>query len=158
LALTGFVEAKSKCTPVCGDGTQTPGEACDNGDDNDDTAYGGCTKLCRRGPRCGDGKQQKPEEECDDGANLTPYSPDQKGCAPGCKLPSSCGDGVVDGLFGEECDDGKNVGGYGGCMPDCTLGPRCGDGMIDDEHENCDDGNARSGDGCSAKCSKEAPR
>ncbi len=158
LALTGFVDAKSKCTAVCGDGVQTPGEACDDGTKNNDTSYGGCTKLCKRGPRCGDGKQQMPEEACDDGANVTPYSVDGKGCAPGCKLPSKCGDASVDGLFGEECDDGKNVGGYAGCMPNCTLGPRCGDGNIDKPQENCDDGNALSGDGCSAQCAKEAPK
>jgi cysteine-rich repeat protein len=157
LALTGFVDVKSKCTPVCGDGTQTPGEACDDGDDNDDTAYGGCTKLCKRGPRCGDGKLQEAEEACDDGNNRTPYSADGKGCAPGCKLPTFCGDALVDSLFGEECDDGKNDGAYGGCEADCTLAPRCGDGVIDSE-EDCDDGNAVSGDGCSAKCSKESPK
>jgi fibro-slime domain-containing protein len=158
LALTGFVDVKSKCTAVCGDGTQTPGEACDDGKDNDDSAYGGCTKLCKRGPRCGDGKLQEPQEACDDGHNLTPYSPDQKGCAPGCQLPAWCGDAQVDSLFGEACDDGKNEGTYGGCEADCTLAPRCGDNVIDDPQETCDDGNAVSGDGCSAKCSKEAPK
>jgi fibro-slime domain-containing protein len=158
LALTGFVEVKSKCTPVCGDGTQTPGEACDDGEDNDDSAYGGCTNLCKRGPRCGDGKLQKPQEACDDGRNLTPYSIDREGCAPGCQLPAWCGDEQVDSLFGEACDDGKNDGAYGGCEADCTLAPRCGDNVVDDPQEECDDGNAVSGDGCSAKCAEEAPR
>jgi fibro-slime domain-containing protein len=158
LALTGFVSAKSKCAPVCGDGTQTPGEACDDGKNNDDTKYGSCSTTCKRGPHCGDAMLQTPDEECDDGKNLTPYSPTKKGCAPGCKLPSYCGDGKLDGLFGEECDDGKNTGGYAGCDPDCTLGPRCGDGKVDDPDENCDDGNAVGGDGCSAKCIKEMPK
>lgn len=158
LALTGFVDAKSKCTPVCGDGTQTPGEACDDGDDNDDSAYGGCTKLCKRGPRCGDGKLQEAEEACDDSSNRTPYSADGKGCAPGCKLPAFCGDALVDSLFGEECDDGENDGAYGGCEADCTLAPRCGDDVIDTPEETCDDGNSVSGDGCSAKCSIESPK
>jgi fibro-slime domain-containing protein len=158
LALTGFVSAKSKCEPVCGDGTQTPGEACDDGDDNDDEAYGGCTTHCTRGPHCGDGKRQKPDEECDDGRNLTPYSADGEGCAPGCKLPASCGDGRVDSVFGEACDDGKNTGEYGGCNADCTLGPRCGDHVLDEAEEECDDGNAVSGDGCTAKCIQEMPK
>jgi fibro-slime domain-containing protein len=157
LALTGFVSAKSKCTPVCGDGTQTPGESCDDGKLNDDAKYGGCTTKCKRGPRCGDGVQQT-EEACDDGKNLTPYSPTKQGCAPGCKLPSFCGDAKLDSLFGEACDDGTNAGGYGGCNPDCTLGPRCGDGNTDEPSENCDDGNSVSGDGCSAKCIKEMPK
>jgi fibro-slime domain-containing protein len=158
LSLTGFVSSKSKCVPVCGDGTQTPGESCDDGAMNSDTAYGGCTTACKRGPRCGDGVQQTPQEECDDGQNLTPYSPTKQGCAPGCKLPNFCGDGKLDSLFGEACDDGANAGGYGGCNPDCTLGPRCGDGNVDEPTENCDDGNAVSGDGCSAKCIKEMPK
>jgi len=157
LALTGFVSAKSKCLAVCGDGTQTPGESCDDGAMNDDAAYGGCTTKCKRGPRCGDGTQQA-EEACDDGKNLTPYSPTKQGCAPGCKVPNFCGDGKLDSLFGEACDDGTNAGGYGGCNPDCTLGPRCGDGNTDEPTENCDDGNAVSGDGCSAKCVKEMPK
>lgn len=159
LALTGFVSAKSKCTPVCGDGTQTPGESCDDGTMNNDTAYGGCTKMCKRGPRCGDGTKQAEKEECDDGQNLTPYSAVKgQGCAPGCKAPSYCGDGKLDSLFGEKCDDGTNAGGYGGCNPDCTLGPRCGDGKVESGVEGCDDGNTVSGDGCSAKCLKEMPK
>jgi cysteine-rich repeat protein len=158
LALTGFVEAKSKCRAVCGDGTQTPGEACDDGEANQDDAYGGCTSLCRRGPRCGDGKLQAAKEACDDGANITPYSTDGEGCAPGCELPASCGDAQVDSLFGEACDDGVNAGGYAGCEPDCTLGPRCGDGNVDEPRETCDDGNTVSGDGCSALCAIEAPK
>ena len=101
------MSAKTKCKEVCGDGTQTPGEQCDDGEDNDDEAYGGCTADCRRGPRCGDGKRQKDHEDCDDGRNLTSYSTDGKGCAPGCKTPGSCGDSEVDSLFGEECDEGK---------------------------------------------------
>ena len=156
--MTGFVSAKSKCKPVCGDGTQTPGEACDDGPANGDTAYGGCTAQCKRGPRCGDSLVQAPQEACDDGANVTPYSPTKQGCAPGCQLPSYCGDAKLDGLFGEQCDDGTNAGGYAGCNADCTLGPRCGDGATQAPEENCDDGNAVSGDGCSAKCVKELPK
>ena len=38
------------------------------------------------------------------------------------------------------------------CRLDCTI-PRCGDG-IHDGGEVCDDGNTRSGDGCSADCSR----
>ena len=38
------------------------------------------------------------------------------------------------------------------CRPDCRL-PRCGDGFVDGG-ERCDDGNARSGDGCAADCQR----
>ena len=51
-----------------------------------------------------------------------------------------CGDGTKNG--GEICDDGINVGRYGGCMPGCMMfAPRCGD-MLSDESagEECDDG------------------
>jgi fibro-slime domain-containing protein len=50
----------------------------------------------------------------------------------------TCGDGIVS--IGEECDDGKNTGGYGQCGPGCKLGPYCGDGIVQPEFEDCDDG------------------
>jgi fibro-slime domain-containing protein len=159
LALTGFVTQKSECTPVCGDGTQTIEEDCDNGDENDNDAYGGCTTNCKRGPYCGDKVLQVDDEECDDGVNLTSYSLDgSAGCAPGCKLSPFCGDANIDSLFGEQCDDGVNAGGYGGCATDCTLGPRCGDGEKQIGEEQCDDGNLVSGDGCSSICESDIPR
>jgi fibro-slime domain-containing protein len=158
LSLTGFVGSKSTCGPVCGDGTQTFDEDCDNGDDNDDLAYGGCTTTCTRGPSCGDGILQAANEECDDGTNLTPYSSGSAGCAPGCKLGAYCGDAQVDSLFGEQCDDGVNAGGYNGCTSQCLLGPRCGDGELLKGTEQCDDGNLVTGDGCSSVCELEAPK
>jgi fibro-slime domain-containing protein len=158
LALTGFVSEKSVCREVCGNGVQTPSESCDDGPANADGAYGGCTTQCRRGPHCGDGTVQSPQEACDDGTNLTTYATSaQPGCAPGCQLGAFCGDSRIDSLFGEECDDGTNAGGYEGCDPDCTLGPRCGDRILQTPQEGCDDGNQVSGDGCSANCMPETP-
>ncbi len=49
-----------------------------------------------------------------------------------------CGDGILG--IGEECDDGKNVGGYGVCAPGCKLGEYCGDGVVQPDYEDCDDG------------------
>jgi fibro-slime domain-containing protein len=60
-----------------------------------------------------------------------------------------CGDGIV--TLGEECDDGKNDGGYEECTAGCVLGPRCGDG-ITQAGEDCDDGNRRDGDSCGSSC------
>ena len=60
-----------------------------------------------------------------------------------------CGDGIVS--LGEECDDGRNDGGYGECEPGCKLGPRCGDGAVQ-PGEDCDDGNRSDGDGCGSAC------
>jgi fibro-slime domain-containing protein len=60
-----------------------------------------------------------------------------------------CGDGIVS--LGEQCDDGKNDGGYGECEPGCKVGPRCGDGSVQ-PGEDCDDGNRADGDGCGSAC------
>ena len=151
LTLSGFTNTTSSCKSVCGDGIKTPDEACDDG--KNDGSYGSCTSDCKQGPSCGDGLLQSPPEECDDGVNLSPYG----GCAPGCKKGGFCGDAVVDSLFGEACDDGTNDGGYGECDIGCKLGPRCGDGIKQAPQEECDDGNKKSGDGCSASCKTEGP-
>jgi cysteine-rich repeat protein len=57
----------------------------------------------------------------------------------------------------EVCDDGVNDGSYGHCTPDCLWGSYCGDGELDPPYEECDDGNAQNGDGCSAGCVAELP-
>jgi fibro-slime domain-containing protein len=49
-----------------------------------------------------------------------------------------CGDAIIG--IGEECDDGKNAGGYGVCGPGCKLGEYCGDGIVQTDYEDCDDG------------------
>ena len=122
-------------------------------------SYNGCTSDCKRGPSCGDGMLQAANETCDDGQNLTIYSTTgAAGCAPGCVPSGFCGDGKLDGVFGEQCDLGKdmNTGAYNGCTPQCGLGPRCGDGITQkDSGEQCDDGNTRSGDGCTYDCKSE---
>jgi fibro-slime domain-containing protein len=58
-----------------------------------------------------------------------------------------CGDAIVS--MGEECDDGKNDGGYGECDAGCKLGPHCGDGVMQ-ENEDCDDGPRNAETGCGA--------
>jgi cysteine-rich repeat protein len=110
----------------------------------DSGAYGSCTKTCKLGPHCGDKNTDVPPEECDDGVNLTSYTKTQSTtCGPSCKKPSYCGDAVVQGTFGEACDNGTamNTGGYGKCTSDCVLGPRCGDGVPQmASGEACDNG------------------
>jgi fibro-slime domain-containing protein len=157
LTLAGFVSAKSECTTDCGDSIVAGDEECDDG--VNDGSYGSCTLDCKRGPFCGDAIKQDPPEVCDVGANLVSYSNDGEGCAPGCAKPGACGDGVVDGLFEEQCDDGDdNADGYGECQTDCTLGARCGDETVQaNEDEQCDDGNLVKNDGCDDKCQLEAP-
>jgi fibro-slime domain-containing protein len=60
-----------------------------------------------------------------------------------------CGDSIVSA--GEECDDGKNDGGYGECAAGCKLGESCGDGLKQG-NEDCDDGNTFDGDACPSSC------
>ena len=84
---------------------------------------------------------------------------------------TTCGNGALD--EGEECDDGNRVG-ADGCTAACkVLGTKwrceqdaesglsncfkhCGDGKFQPEFgEECDDGNVKGGDGCSATCKKQ---
>lgn len=70
------------------------------------------------------------------------------------QLPSFCGNARIDS--GEICDEGAENSDRPNalCRPDCTPG-RCGDDIIDTPLEQCDDGDVRSGDGCSATCLPE---
>jgi fibro-slime domain-containing protein len=120
LTVGQFNRTHTVCTPRCGDGIINGTETCDNGPENSDTAYGGCTTECTPGPYCGDGKVAVDfGEECDDGVNLSKYG-STTGCGPGCKIPHYCGDGMVDSLSGEQCDNGPDNGVLGGtCTIDC---------------------------------------
>jgi fibro-slime domain-containing protein len=153
LTLANFLAGRSQCGPTCGDGTIAGTEECDDGPDNSDTRYGGCTTLCRFGPFCGDGEVNG-EEECDDGRNTT-VGYNVSGCGPGCKLPPRCGDGVQQ--IGEECDAGasnKDAQCGGGCSAKCQLNPSCGDAQVDAAcGEECDDGLNTGGYGfCATSC------
>ncbi len=63
---------ETSTSPVCGDGTVDPGEACDDGPDNGDDRS--CTSTCEVNV-CGDGLVG-PDESCDD--------PDPDLCTPEC--------------------------------------------------------------------------
>jgi fibro-slime domain-containing protein len=153
LTLSNFSGTKSTCSPKCGDGIVTAGEACDLGTAMNTGAYGTCNANCTLAPNCGDAIVNG-GEQCDNGVNLTPYGGTTKQCAPGCVIAPYCGDGHVDGAHDEQCDDGANNGkGYGFCTSGCKLGPRCGDGIITDS-ETCDDGanNGNSTSKCGMNC------
>ena len=141
----------------------------------------GCEADVNTVQSCGDGFVD-PGEECDlenlDGescAGLGYY--DLLGtlrCAPDCRFDVSacggrCGDGIVDDLEGEQCEEGVLIGancqslGYEGgqlaCAEDCTFDiggctTRCGNGVIE-PGEACDDGNGSDGDGCDMTCEPE---
>jgi fibro-slime domain-containing protein len=178
----GYCTTECKFGPRCGDGVlqEDENEDCDDGEDNDDNAYGACTTACKFGPYCGDAKVTNPPETCDVGKNDGTYGGCFADCTPAakcgdgvvqvaygeqcevgvdgatattckdCKLGANCGNKFVDP--GEQCDDGKNDGGYGECAPGCKLGARCGDGVKNGD-EQCDDGENKGGYGkCSPGC------
>jgi fibro-slime domain-containing protein len=165
LTMGGFKTERSQCGPTCGDGVKTLMEECDDGTNNNDTAYGGCKTDCTFGPFCGDGIVNG-DEVCDDGTNTTTdYGAQLPQCAPGCVAPPRCGDGNIDEV--EECDDGdgNNVDGTnGGCSSTCMLNPKCGDYIVNEAAgEECDYGDENeppdsvSYGGCTTEC-KLGPR
>lgn len=141
----------------CGNGFLDPGEECDAGSDNSDTAPDACRRDCRLA-HCGDGAIDT-GEACDDGAE----NGDDRPCTSTCH-DATCGDGLVcsaatcrsgpaDGP--EQCDDANTV--PGDVCGTEAGGPcaraNCGNGAID-PGEECDDGNTRNGDTCDANCTR----
>jgi fibro-slime domain-containing protein len=158
---------------VCDDGNVVPGDGCAADCKAIEPGWE-CRvpgKACL--PACGDG-QMIAGEKCDDGKPRA----DGDGCSGGCLVEpgysctgspsvctaSVCGNGATEA--GESCDAGEANGlfhGDGtGCSKTCTKEPVCrdstgktqacttavGDANID-AGEECDDGNAVGGDGCS---------
>ncbi len=129
----------------CGDGYLDPGEECDDGNRSDDDM---CTHECKH-PVCGD-HIVSPGEACDDGVNNGAYG----GCGFACAYQAPrCGDGIVDRLSGEECDEGSagNKGGYGLCNSNCRYSEFCGDGVVQAKFEQCDPKD-ENGPACSSAC------
>ena len=176
----GLARCNTDCTPTsCGDGklNHAAGEQCDDGN----TINGdGCSATCQF-ERCGNGVLD-PEEQCDGTLGLQPCNTQTclqeicgngildndnaagvheqcddgnaapgDGCSPTCQF-EFCGDGIVS--KGEACDRALTPA---TCNLDCTLSS-CGDGKLNTSAappEQCDDGGATSGDGCSASCQLE---
>lgn len=135
------------CTaPACGDGilNTAAGEVCDLG-----ITSAECDATCHP-IVCGDGARAA-QEACDDGNTRN-----GDGCSARCDVEldlGNCGNRVLDP--GEDCDDGPD--GSLLCTPLCTA-TYCGDGVqqtVPGRAEECDDGNSRSGDGCSQDCKIE---
>lgn len=167
---------------VCGNHIVDPGEQCDDGNrDNGDGCSSTCQfELCGNGmldPHeecdgllglqpcnqqicrfefCGDGITNR-EEQCD------PLDPEfgPRKCNPDCTL-SICGDGKINSFADEECERasiGQSAIGQPCNAVTCKL-EVCGNAIVDDDdstdvHEQCDDGNRQSGDGCSSTCQIE---
>lgn len=130
-----------------------------------------CTNgVCTGGPVCGNGIVEKPEI-CDDGNQR-----DDDACSGACLTPNLsaiCSNGILDA--GEQCDnygsmgvqydnsslpscakDEMHVCNLANCTVTCQGGPppTCGNG-VQEATEECDDGNAVNGDGCSSSCKTE---
>lgn len=154
---TGFkcatTAGKTTCSPIdCGNGKldTDKGELCDDGNR---VAGDGCSAACQ------------PEK----GWRCTLNNDNSTTCV------NTCGDGVIDLDTNERCDDG-NTTDKDGCSATCQVetgyvceesqpddagkthsvcyARACGDGFIAG-NEECDDGNAISGDGCSKFCKRE---
>ncbi len=72
---------------------------------------------------CGNGIVEAPTEVCDDGVNTGQYSTStaNKQCATDCRsVAPYCGDGILQQLYGETCDDGNNLSGDG-CSATCQI-------------------------------------
>jgi len=170
-------------TPTCGDGIVQVGEQCD--DKNSQYPGCSATCQLEAGytcpfagapcvPKCGDGILVTPAEQCDPGMTIPNIA---TACNADCSVKPGwvcsttgctatvCGNGKVEGAEG--CDPAVKNNDLGdGCTPTCIAEPtcpagggacttKCGDGLIIGT-EQCDDGNAVSGDGCSATCQVEA--
>src|SRR5690606_23525616 len=89
----------------------TEGEACASGR----TPSGACHGGACRPITCGDHVVDL-GEACDDGNTL-----DGDGCSATCLSDESCGNGVVDVRFGEDCDHGVCGMSNDGCSSTCKL-------------------------------------
>ena len=90
---------------------------------NNDLAAGGCTVLQAR-PALRRRVRRRPGEPCDLGVkNEHRQLPGTGGCAPGCRFPRRCGDGLLDQTAGEQCDLGDAVNGTAGaaCSVICRI-------------------------------------
>ena len=61
-----------------------------------------------------------------------------------------CGDGIINGSVGEECDDADNNADTNACLSDCTIAI-CGDGQVQGI-EQCDDGTFQGTGYCASDC------
>jgi cysteine-rich repeat protein len=144
--------ANCKSNETCGNKVVDTdiGEVCDDGNN---TNGDGCSADCRSLEVCGDGEINTEHEQCDNGttgSNANSNAPNAE-CRTDCSL-QRCGDDIIDALHGEVCDHGSANSDTvaNACRTSCQPA-HCGDRVVD-TGEVCDDGNAVSGDGCSADC------
>ncbi len=133
----GAYDLEISTAPICGDGTTSPAEQCDDGN-------------AVNGDGCNIGCVLEPGYSCN---------------AAGTCFPNVCGDSLLGN--GEACDDGNVIASDGcsptcaaeaGFVCESVGFPCrpivCGDDIVD-AGELCEDGNPFSGDGCSSTCQVE---
>ncbi len=136
---------------LCGNGVLDPGEYCDDGNHiNEDICPDGPGGTCQLAV-CGDGHLWWGMENCD-----TANDPNCHDCQ------SACGDGVIDGIFAEVCDDNYSCSGdcqrfCGDGIVDADLGELCDEGLYNSPYEpqmdnNPGNGYAGEGPGCMSNC------
>lgn len=142
-----------------------PNEDCDDGNTRNDDycSYPGCTVI----GYCGDGIIQTgypASESCDNanfGSGIGAYctgpctgSGATMTCETGCTINhGACGDGNIDYIAGEACDDNNSINGDYCSYPACQVTGYCGDGTKQ-VNEACDsaDPSVGAGQGIGAYC------
>lgn len=132
------------CNAVCGNGTLDLGESCEPPGAPQPPNQNGCRGDCTY---CGDGIVDIVWEDCDDGNAI-----DDDACTNDCRIPNTCGDGVLETAEGESCEPpGDAQAPFDNlCRGDCTF---CGDG-IQDAGEQCEPAGTTFADGtiCREDC------
>ena len=160
---------KVEAVASCGNGVLDSGEQCD---DSNKTNLDGCNAACKIESGwscpstgachtvCGDGKVVG-AEVCDDG-NMV----DNDYCNNTCTVSHRCGDSVIQGGAGEQCDDGNTVteactyGQHSCTVCDATCKNQagaaayCGDGVVQASHgEECEPSlDVRCDSNCKISC------
>lgn len=132
-AMGGLICLDGECaTSVCGDGYADArrGEQCDDGNATaEDGCEPSCTFMCSEIDECDDGNACNGNEVCDTAEHLCVggmTAPDETPCSSAAVAEGECRAGT--------------------CVP-----KGCGNGEVEGDEE-CDDGNAISGDGCEPTC------
>jgi cysteine-rich repeat protein len=130
---------------LCRDDDGCCPSGCDQTEDEDCSSSCG-NRVLEQGERCEDGTGTPCPTSCDDRNACTRDT--LSGSASSCDARCTHRD-ITEAVGGDGCcPSGANSGSDSDCAAQCGNGTREGS-------EQCDDGNTRSGDGCSSDCKSE---